>query len=280
MPFTDARLTVEDMRRDTDFRFPRGFFDTLIDPDTTILDAFCCQGGAARGYLAAGFRRVIGVDRDDHWQRFPGDFILGDALLFIARYGHLFRFKHASPPCQGYSIATAGTLARFNHELLIPVVRSLFEETTDEGGVWVIENVELARSQMEDPIMLCGRHFGLSALDEDGAKLVLDRHRLFESNMLLVEPPHPQHEDVLVAGVYGGSRRAKKERGDTLATLAPKDRYEAKHVRKGGYVPRSRRVIEELLGLEPDVMTVKGMQECIPPVYAEYIGAQMLLYTI
>jgi DNA (cytosine-5)-methyltransferase 1 len=243
----------------------------LGDLSDVVLDLFCGDGGAARGYMAAGYR-VIGVDRDDHSRHYPGAFVQGDALEFLAEFGWLFKRRHASPPCQGYSIATAGTLARFNHQRLIGVTRELIQA---HPGQWVIENVELAARQMRNPVMLCGRMFDLTAVDEDGAKLVLDRHRLFESNFLPEPPLHPVHGDELVGGVYGGSRRAKRERGESLSSVAPRDRYEAKHVRKGGYVPRSRRVKERLLGLPADVMTLKGMDECIPPVYAEWVGRRL-----
>jgi DNA (cytosine-5)-methyltransferase 1 len=98
---------------------------------------------------------------------------------------------------------------------------------------------------------------------------VLDRHRLFESNVPLSAPIHRPHGDEQVAGVYGGSRRSSKPN----ATPAD-DRYAARHERHGGYVPRSKRVQQALLGI--DWMTVKGMQESIPPIYTEHIGRQLI----
>lgn len=231
-----------------------------------LLDLFCGQGGAAAGYIAAGWH-VIGADLADHSKRYPGEFHQGDALAFLATNGAAVDAIHASPPCQGYSIATAGNpSARAKHKRMIAATRELLILA---GKPWVIENVEQARSQMVDPIMLCGRMFGLGALDEDGMPLVLDRHRLFESNMPLAAPAHPKHGDEQVAGVYGGSRRSSKPN----ATPAD-DRYAARHERHGGYVPRSKRVQQELLGI--DWMTVRGMQESIPPAYTEYIGRQLI----
>lgn len=239
-----------------------------------VLDLFCGQGGAAAGYIAAGVHpdQILGVDIADHSGRYPGRFVRADALAFLAAFGHLFKIKHTSPPCQGYTIATAGNPgARAKYQRLIPATRELLKVS---GGVWVIENVEQARSQMIDPLMLCGRMFGLSATDEDGLPLVLDRHRVFESNVALTAPAHPKHGDEQVAGVYGGSRRAKRLPGETLAEVAPRDRYAARYERGGGYVPRSIAVQQQLLGI--DWMTVKGMQESIPPVYTEHLGRQML----
>lgn len=225
-----------------------------------MLDLFCGQGGAAAGY------DVTGVDIADHSKRYPGTFVKGDALAYLTQHGAEYDAIHASPPCQGYSIATAGNPeARAKHKRLIAATRELLALT---GRPWVIENVEQARSQMLEPIMLCGRMFGLGALDEDGMPLVLDRHRLFEASFPIEQPAHPKHGGEQVAGVYGGARRSSKPD----ATPAD-DRYAARYERHGGYVPRSIRVQQQLLGI--DWMTVKGMQESIPPTYAEYVGHEL-----
>lgn len=252
-----------------------------------LLELFRGEGGASEGYCRAGFE-VYAVDRERRvLRRGPADGVhAGDALAVLrtllagrtvqfstgdggARWLGLWDFSaaHGSPPCQGYTIATAGNpSARAKHERLIAATRDLFVATELP---WVIENVEQARSQMVDPIMLCGRMFGLGAVDEDGLPLVLDRHRLFESNVPLAAPKHPKHGAEQVAGVYGGSRRSSKPN----ATPAD-DRYAARHERHGGYVPRSKRVQQDLLGI--DWMTVKGMQESIPPAYSEWIGRQLI----
>lgn len=236
-----------------------------------MFDLFCGEGGAAAGYIAAGFE-VTGVDRKNLAHRYPGTFIQGDALAHLAQHGHEYDVIHASPPCQGYTIGTAGNPeARAKHQRLIAATRELLLLT---GRPWVIENVEQARRQMVDPIMLCGRMFGLEATDTDGVRLVLDRHRLFESNVALTAPSHPKHAGEQVAGVYGGSRRAKRMPGESLAEVAPRDRHAARFERGGGYVPRSLDVRRELLGI--DWMSGKGMEESIPPAYTEYIGAQLI----
>lgn len=235
-----------------------------------LLDLFCGQGGAAAGYITAGFD-VTGIDLANHGKRYPGEFIQADALAYLAEHGREYDAIHASPPCQGYSIATAGNPeARGKHQRLIAATRELLKLT---GKPWVIENVEQARSQMVDPLLLCGRMFGLGADDEDGLPLVLDRHRLFESNVPLMAPLHPKHGAEQVAGVYGGSRRSSKPN----ATPAD-DRYAARHERKGGYVPRSIRVQQQLLGI--DWMTVRGMQESIPPIYAQHVGHQLMRHLL
>jgi len=258
-----------------------------------MFEPFCGQGGATKGYQRAGFK-VVGLDAVDHSARypFPGYFAEGDALealrcliwgdYILAQrvdedtprkfYLDDFDAIHASPPCQGYSIATAGNLAaREKYERLIAPTRDLLEQT---GRPWVIENVEKARDEMRDPVLLCGRMFGLGAVDEDGQRVVLDRHRLFESNIPLAAPEHPAHGAEQVAGIYGGSRRAAVKKGQLKAAyLAVLDKYAARVERGGGYVPRSKRVKQELLGI--DWMTVNGMEESIPPAYAQYIGYQL-----
>jgi len=253
-----------------------------------LLDLYCCEGGAGVGYQRAGFD-VYAVDLDPKYsKRNPFPFHSGSALDVLQTLieGGSIRFTrdgrdpewlrladlaaiHASPPCQGYSIATAGNkTARGKHERLIAATRTLLEQT---GLPWVIENVEQARTQMIDPLMLCGRMFGLGTYDEDGMPLILDRHRLFEPNVELAPFEHPKHGPGQVAGVYGGSRRSSKPD----ATPAD-DRHAARFERKGGYVPRSQRVQQELLGI--DWMSQYGMYQSLPPVYCEFIGAQLLAH--
>jgi DNA (cytosine-5)-methyltransferase 1 len=254
-----------------------------------LLDLYACQGGAGVGYERAGFD-VYALDIEvKHAKRNPHPFhngsaldaldtlLAGDSIAFNGKDGtitslHLDDFDaiHASPPCQGYSIATAGNpTARRKHQRLIAATRDLLEAT---GLPWVIENVEQARAQMVDPMMLCGRMFGLETADEDGELLVLDRHRLFESNVPLQAPEHPRHGSQQVGGVYGGSRRAKSVDGSTPTPA--QDRHAARYERGGGYVPRSREVQQRLLGI--DWMDQYGMYQSLPPVYCEWIGSQLL----
>jgi len=258
-----------------------------------LLDLFCGQGGASRGYDGAGFD-PYGVEIDPaRAKHYPYPVYVGDAmeaLRILIAGGDLgfthpdgtverlrlrdFFAAHGSPPCQAYTIATAGNLAaRAKYPRFIAELRHLFQQT---AIAWVIENVEQAKAEMQDPIMLCGRMFLLCTHDEDGEFLVLDRHRLFESNIDLTAPfAHPKHGKTLqVAGVYGGSRRAKRKPGETLAEVAPRDRHAARFERGGGYVPRSKVVKQRLLGI--DWMTVKGLEESIPPAYAEWVGAELM----
>ncbi len=223
-----------------------------------LLDLFCGEGGAAAGYVAAGFD-VLGVDNNrGRLSKYPYKSVCGDAIEILLGYGDEFDAIHASPTCTGYSRGTAAIPDRFErYDRLIAATRDAVETI---GRPYVIENVEDARSELRNPILLCGRQFGLGAIDTDGTPLVLDRHRLFESNAPLLAPEHPKHDPApQVAGAYGGARR---------------DKWEAKHVRKGGYVPRDLGVLQELLGTP--WMSERGCFLSIPPAYTEFIGAQLI----
>lgn len=129
------------------------------------------------------------------------------------------------------------------------------------GKPYVIENVEDAGPEMKDPTTLCGCMFDLATEDTDGIRIHLKRPRLFETNWTLTAPRPCNHEGIeWWAGAYGGARR---------------DKYEAKYVRKGGYVPREKSVVQALLGIDHD-MTWNGLFESVPPAYTRHIGAQLM----
>ena len=209
------------------------------------------------GYHRAGFD-VVGVDSSAaRLKRYPFESHQGDAIEFILKHGHEFDVIHASPPCTGYSRGTVALPDRLTrYDRLIAATREALRLT---GAVYVIENVEGARSELDTPVLLCGRQFGLKTTDDDGTPLVMDRHRLFESSEFLTAPEHPPHDTSLqVAGSYGGARR---------------DKAEARNVRHGGYVP-SEAVQARLLGI--DWMSPTGMRLSIPPAYSAYLGAQLI----
>jgi len=225
-----------------------------------MLDLFCGEGGAGMGYSRAGFD-VVGVDNHSgRLERYPFRSVNADALVFLAEHGHRFDMIHASPPCQGYSRGTAALPDRLDrYDRLIAATRDLLEQT---GRPWILENVEDAKPELHNPTLLCGRMFGLEAIDDDGTPLVLDRHRLFETSadLALLVPPHMPHDRRLqVAGVYGGARR---------------DKVEARKIRKGGYVPPSLDVLRTLIGAP--WMSETGCFLSIPPAFTEHIGAQIL----
>lgn len=223
-----------------------------------LLDLFCGEGGAAMGYARAGFK-VFGVDDNPaRLARYPFPSYCGDAIEYLLEFGHKFAVRHASPTCTGYSRGTAAIPDRLaKYDRLIAATREALEIV---GGPYVIENVEDAKPELRAPLLLCGRMFDLTATDTDGTRLVMDRHRLFESNVAMLAPPHMKHDrTVQVAGAYGGARR---------------DKVEAREIRKGGYVPAALSVLRELLGTP--WMTEQGCFLSIPPVYSQFIGEQLL----
>lgn len=265
------------------------------DPRPICIDYFAGEGGAGMGYFRAGYD-VFAVDNDAKrlaLNPFPSH--LGDALQVAARFaaGDAIDFtypngrvrlvtlaevdlNHGSPTCTGYSqgtVALPNRLARYDR--LIAVTREAFIMLDKP---YVIENVYGARNELVDPIMLCARQFGLRTIDTDGTPLLFDRHRMFESNMPIVAPEHRKHDNktplagavecrcgkvhVQVAGLYSGARR---------------DKYDARHVRHGGYVPPSLGVIRALTGAS--WMSEQGCFLSIPPAFSSYVGAQILALT-
>lgn len=200
-----------------------------------LLDLFCCQGGAAAGYVAAGFD-VTGVDIADHSKRYPGAFIQGDAIAYLAEHGDEYDAIHASPPCQAYT--NCQKIQGNIHPELVEPTRDLLHAI---GKPWIIENVEGA--PLLDPVMLCGAMFGIETY----------RHRLFESNTKLAAPEHPEHvarntkmgripvagEFMHVVGNFSGVARAREVMGMPWATR-------------------------------------DGLREAIPPAYTEFLGRQLI----
>ena len=199
-----------------------------------LLDLFCCQGGASAGYVVAGFD-VVGVDLSPQ-PRYPYRFILADALLYLEYMGGFYDAIHASPPCQAHT--RAQKLQGNDHPDLIAPVRELLSSRTSP---WVIENVP--GSPLKDPTELCGAMFGLETY----------RHRLFESNVSLVAPEHPEHV----------ARTTKMGR-------APVDGEFMHIVGNFSGVERGRRV----MGMP--WASRDGLREAIPPAYTEFIGRQLL----
>lgn len=208
-----------------------------------LLDLFCGAGGAGMGYHRAGFD-VVGVDIEPQ-PRYPFEFHQADALEFVAKYGRDFSAVGASPPCQQYT----GLRHRTGREYadLVAPTRNALRAT---GRPYVIENVE--RAPLLNAMRLCGTHFGLRGPCWDGAERWLQRHRLFESNVLLMSPGPCTCRGKLIAGVYGNGGGGSMTRG-----------YK--------YHVAGARIA---MGIE--WMTGKELAQAIPPAYTEFIGRQVL----
>lgn len=225
-----------------------------------MLDAYSCMGVGARGY-ARHFEVICVTNNKAHAAANPFETVVADAVDFIRSFGYQFAFIHTSPPCQRWAANGANTRAG-DWPDYIDATRAALRAT---GRPWVIENVP--RAPHRDDLTLCGTMFDLRATDDDGTLLHMKRHRKFETSFP-VEPPkkdiiHPRSWQW--AGAYGAARR---------------DKHEARHERKGGYVPKNLDVIRSLIDPtgEYDLSDVseEGLFECIPPAYAEHVGRAAL----
>jgi len=160
------------------------------------LDTYGGEGGAGEGYRRAGFC-VSTVERNkNRLANYPIDCpsawaLRNDAILIIVKYGRTYASISASPTCTGYSQGTVAIPDRVTkYDRLIAATR---EALLGTGRPYVIENVYGARKELINPVMLCGRQFGLQAIDEDGIKVTLDRHRMFETNWPVMVPEHVPH---------------------------------------------------------------------------------------
>lgn len=211
-----------------------------------ILDLFCGAGGAAMGYHRAGFD-VFGVDIEPQ-PDYPFEFHQGDALTLGPEFLRSWRFDaiHASPPCQYFTKGAGQAGTRGRHLNLIPPVRALLKAA---GLPYVIENVDEARRELINPILLCGAMFDLGVF----------RHRWFEAPRLAgpVRGPHLAH-----AGRVGDGRYF-------TVTGHSGGRSNRDQVAGGSKADWSR-----AMGI--DWMTTRQLSQAIPPAYTECIGAQLL----
>ena len=202
-----------------------------------ILDLFCGMGGAGMGYSRAGFD-VVGVDIVPQLD-YPFEFQQRDVFAITIDELLTFDAIHASPPCQAYSKASVrARRAGKVYPNLYPATRRLLVAI---GLPYVIENVE--GSPARNSVKVCGTQFGLG----------VQRHRLFESNLIL----HPHENRCSCKRQPIGNGGMVSVAGD-LCT-------------KG----------EALRGLGIDWCKHSSKHqvvESIPPVYTEFVGAQLLSF--
>jgi DNA (cytosine-5)-methyltransferase 1 len=205
-----------------------------------LLDLFCGAGGAAMGYHRAGFE-VVGVDIKPQ-KHYPFEFHQADAMTYPLDG---FDVIHASPPCQGYSVAN--NIWQHEHPKLIPELRQRLKES---GLPYVIENVPGAPL---NGFTLCGLSFGLN----------VKRHRIFETTIPMLVMPCGSHDgDWLL--VFG---HTVLERGHVIRkTPAGNDTIRRKHTT----TERGR----EAMGI--DWMARDELSEAVPPAYTEFIGKQLM----
>jgi len=207
-----------------------------------ILDLFCGAGGAGKGYMDAGFD-VTGVDIAPQ-PDYPGTFVQGDALAYLAAHGHEFDAIHASPPCQASCTLTKGTNKGSEYLNLIPATRALLAL---HNKPTVIENVQ--GSDLRRDLTLCGEMFGLGVI----------RHRYFETSGFAALPtPHKPHRG-RVAGwrhgvFYEGVYRAVYGDGGGKGTVTE---------------------WQEAMGMH-HTSNRKSIAEAIPPAFARFVGGQIM----
>ena len=220
-----------------------------------VLDLFCGAGGASKGYVDAGFD-VVGVDIAPQ-RNYPFNFVQKDAikeldhLVWLKNKGWkiIFDLIHASPPCQRYSkMAACRPGLQEKYPDLIEEVRSRLKFI---GIPYIIENVPQA--PLENPVNLCGSQFNRYAEWPGWGKVVLRRHRHFESSLDLRESDVPHDHKTYAVTVAGHS--PKKSGNNRHGT---------------GYVAVAR----EIMGTE--WMTREEMAESVPPCYTEFLGRQCI----
>jgi DNA (cytosine-5)-methyltransferase 1 len=214
------------------------------DVKPKMLVYFCCQGGACKGYEDAGFD-VTPIDLHPQPKHYaPHKVIVADAIAHLAELidtGTIRQYAAigGSPPCQLYSLTWR--IRTNDHPDLIGPFREL---CLASGLPYVIENV--IGAPLKDPIQLCGGMFGLRT----------HRHRLFESNIDLADPgpcPAPQKKTIKMGRPLND--------GDWYHAVG--NFCSVDYVRTDMRVPWMNR---------------DGIRECIPPVYAEHIGRQLLAH--
>ena len=148
-----------------------------------------------------------------------------------------FDFVWASPPCQHHSrMSGCREGLRDKYPSLIAATRAKLNAW---GGPWIIENV--VGAPLENPVMLCGAMFGLATY----------RHRIFESNVRLIVPPHPRHTTP--------TSKAGHWKPGTLISVA------------GNCAPMA--MAREAMGI--DWTTRAELVEAIPPAFSNFLCAQI-----
>jgi DNA (cytosine-5)-methyltransferase 1 len=216
-----------------------------------LLDLFCCQGGAAKGYHDAGFE-VVGVDIEPQ-PRYPYEFIQADvmamlpALNFRWTYGE-FDAIHASPPCQDHSTTKDFGGDHGTGWMLAATIKAL----QDCPAPWVVENVATASLPHQDDLfganglLLCGCMF-------PETRGLLYEDRVFQTSFGIRQPDHVPH-------VWPQTKMGRPpKRGECMQLTG--------HF---SGVPEGRR----RMGAE--WMTQDGLAQAIPPAYTRFIGARLI----
>lgn len=234
------------MKRQSPLKMPQKPWSVGLEPSgkPRLLDLFCCAGGAGIGYSRAGFE-VVGIDIDPQ-PKYPLPFIQADAMTLDPKFMAMFDAIHASPPCQSYSDLAKRNGNADEWPRLIEPVRDILVRS---GLPYIIENVDGA--PLLNPVVLCGTMFkGLRVL----------RHRLFETNFLVLVPPHGKHPRCHTMD------KRKSHYGKT------DDMLDFVSVNGGGNC--SVAAARDAMGI--GWMNKNELNEAIPPAYTQFIGEQLI----
>jgi DNA (cytosine-5)-methyltransferase 1 len=229
-----------------------------------LLDGCCGAGGAARGYVTAGFE-VHGIDsnprlREDYLKSGAVSFTVADIMDVLADVAYMRSFDaiHCSFPCQFYSQMSRcrpGLAAQYPD--LIGPGRELLERAAIP---YVIENVGAARPWLKDPVVLCGVMFGRPVY----------RHRLFEAGngITLAQPPAPWQQ-----------RASATPYNKECRWNHPVAAAKAGHWKPGYYVSVSgherKEPVREAMAIDW-MRNRDDVKEAVPPYMTLEIGRQIL----
>ena len=240
----------------------------------TALVPFCGEGGSSEGIRRAG-GASHGQDlraKPAYVARFGAEaFSLGDSkspsgMAALKRKSGAF-FIMPSPPCKEHS--TARMRGKASDPPLIRQTRAALRAV---GGLYAMENVTGARTEMPVATTLRGSMFGLH----------VDRPRLFESNFHVhVDRVLKEGGEALRPGMCLGDRRRWRR-------IDPFGRPEQRACCAGntwavqGDKPFRCTADEcaDAMGIDRGHMSYEGLTQAVPPVYAQLIFGQACMRAV
>lgn len=164
---------------------------------------------------------------------------------------------HASPPCPHYSVLNRSwNVDKDSHPDLIGATREALEAT---GLPYVIENVQLARTVMHDPVKLCGSMFDLP----------VEKHRMFEASFPLPQLPcrHKRQRELWPEGFPAlRSDRTNGERARVVGVYGT-----------GGGATKDLDLWRWAMQT-PWMQTKREVSNAIPPAYTRWVGQHLLAH--